>query len=460
MSGRVLIVEDEPLMREVLQARLAQAGFEPIAVGDVPDGVRSAAAHPPDVILTDLKLPSGTGLDLLQQVLAAAAGAVAPPVVVLTAYGSIESAVQAVKAGAYDYLTKPYEDDRLVLTLERAIQQKRLEEENRALRSELRGECSLAEFPTRSPKVRAVLEMAREVAENPTTTILIAGESGTGKEVLARAIHHESGRRNGRFVAIHCGAIPDTLLESELFGYEKGAFTGAAQTKKGKVELADGGTLFLDEIGDMPASLQVKLLRVLQERAFERLGGLDPIRVDVRVIAATHRDLAALVASGQFRADLYYRLNVFPLALPPLRERPEDIERLAGVFVQRYAAAMGRPAPSLSAGTLAALRAHAWPGNVRELQNVIERAVILCHGARIEPEHLPFAAPAAADGRPAPPPASLNLQEQERSLILHALEQACHQQSEAARLLGISRWQLRTKLERYGIRAMPGRTGS
>ncbi|MBI2890751.1 MAG: sigma-54-dependent Fis family transcriptional regulator [Nitrospirae bacterium] len=467
MSGRILVVDDENAMRQVLRGLLVQEGFEVSLAPDLPEAIRILESDRPDVVLTDLKLPSGEGLEILRRVRAPEWIGSAPPVILLTAFGSIESAVQAVKEGAYDYLTKPYDEERLLLTLERALSRKRLLEENASLRTELAGEWTLGQFPTASPKMYEVLSLAKEVAKHPDATVLILGESGTGKEVLARALHNESRRRDRRFVAIHCGAIPDSLLESELFGYEKGAFSGAAQRKKGKIETADGGTLFLDEIGDMPTHLQVKLLRVLQDRSFERLGGLDPVKVDVRVIAATHRDLARMVQDGAFREDLYYRLNVFPLALPPLRERPEDIEFLAAHFVRRHAAAMGKAIADLTPEALEALRGYDWPGNVREMENLIERAVILSKGDRVDTPQLPILAArktppppreappiATAPPEAGPPPAasSLNLEETERTLIRRALEETHQNQSEAARRLGITRSKLRTKLARLGTK--------
>jgi len=453
--GKVFVVEDDANVRRLLEARLRREGFEVEVFADTPEAVDALARRVPDVVLTDLNLPSGSGLD----VLAAAQegeGRAAVPVVVLTAFGTVESAVQAVHQGAYDYLTKPADEKKLVIILERAIRQRRLLEENSALLNELQGSWSFERLTSQSPAFTRVLAMAREVARNPHTTVLLQGETGTGKEVLARAVHFASTRRAGRFVALHCGAIPDALLESELFGYERGAFTGATHAKKGKIELANGGTLFLDEIGDMPPQLQVKLLRVLQERCFERLGGLESIAVDVRVVAATHRNLAAMVRAGQFREDLYYRLQVFPLELPPLRERPEDIESLADFFLCRHAAAMGRAISGFTPGALRALRAHAWPGNVRELQNVIERAVILCRGDTIDLSHLTIAPPAEPQAAAeAGPPASLNLDDMERQLVERAMRAADNNQSEAARMLGITRWQLRTKLDRYAGRRPP-----
>src|ERR1700734_3521439 len=378
----VLIVEDEAKMRRLLELNLADDGFATFSAGDAETGLKLLRENPIDLVLTDLKLPGMNGQEFLQTIKRHNA---AMPVVVMTAFGSVETAVEAMKAGASDYVLKPFSLTEMRMVIHKELDVRDLREENRSLREALGKKYSHPNIVARSPKMQEVLATVERVA--PTnSTVLLGGESGVGKDLIARAIHEKSRRASGPFVKINSTAIPENLLESELFGYEKGAFTGAATSKPGKFELADKGTLFLDEIGDVPATTQVKLLRVLQEREFERLGGTRTIKVDVRLLAATNRDLRAALEDGTFREDLYYRLNVVPIDIPPLREHKEDIPGLANLFLTRFAKESGREKKitAISAAAMQVLVGHYWPGNVRELQNVIERASALAAGDQLE----------------------------------------------------------------------------
>jgi DNA-binding NtrC family response regulator len=373
------------------------------------------------------------------------------PVIVITAYGTVENAVEAMKAGAFDFLPKPFSMDHLMTVVTKALEVRALRDENRQLKEELGRRYSFENIIGRSPAMQEIFATIERVA--PTrATVLIAGESGTGKDLIARAIHYHSPRRDRPFVKINCTTIPENLMESELFGYEKGAFTGATASKPGRFELADTGTVFLDEIGDVPPNIQVKLLRVLQEHEFERLGSNKTRQIDVRVIAATNADLRAALEHGEFREDLYYRLNVVPINVPPLRERKEDIPALAEHFVRKYAAELGRPVKGLSEEALAVLRAHHWPGNVRELENVIERSLVLCSGEILRAADIKLDAVRNARGADEPLlPPGMTLEEHERELIRKALEKAKGNKSQAARLLGLSRNALRYRLSQMGI---------
>ena len=380
----ILVVEDRDSLRVMLARTLASHGHEVLEARDEPEAVESMRSAGPAVVLTDLKLPSGDGFGVLR-----AAKALDPemPVIVMTAYGSIQDAVAAIKQGALDFLAKPVDPDHLLVLVERAVAQRRLVAEYLFLKEETAARRGLPAIIGHAPALRAV-SLAVQRAAGSDVTVLFEGESGTGKELFARAVHALSPRQKGPLVAINCAAIPEGLLESELFGHERGAFTGAAGRKLGKFEAADGGTIFLDEIGDLSLPLQAKILRVLESRTFERVGGIATLRVDVRVVAATNRDLRAAVAARAFREDLFFRLSVFPIRIPPLRERPEDIPQLARHFVDRFCREMNKPAMALDERADETLQAYGWPGNVRELQNCIERAVILSEGARILPHHL------------------------------------------------------------------------
>jgi DNA-binding NtrC family response regulator len=383
-SAEILIVEDKESLRTMLRLALERAGHGVLEAGDQPEAVRLLNEFRPAVVLSDLRLPHGDGFGVLR---AAKELDSDIPVIVMTAYGSIEDAVSAMKQGALDFLAKPVDPDHLQLMVSRAIEQRRLVTENMLLKEELAVRRGAPLIVGEDPSLRRVLASLQRAAATDTT-VLIEGESGTGKELFARTLHALSRRADEPFVAINCAAIPETLLESELFGHEKGAFTGAVARKPGKFELAHRGTLFLDEIGDLPLSLQAKILRALEEKRFERLGATTSIQVDVRLVAATNRGLKAAVAARRFREDLYFRLSVFPISIPPLRERPTDIVRLTRFFVDRFCRDLKKKSLTLSPAALEALQQYSWPGNVRELQNCIERAVILVDGDVLQPRHL------------------------------------------------------------------------
>ena len=380
----ILLVEDKDSLRAMLRHALEAQGHAVIEARDQAEAAQALRSTPPDVVLSDLRLPDGDGLGVLR-----ASKELDPelPVIVMTAFGSIQDAVAAMKEGALDFLAKPVDPDHLLLLVERALAQRRLATENILLKEELAQRRGAPQIVGDDAKLKQV-SIALHRAAATDTTVLLEGESGTGKELFARALHALSPRADGPFVAINCAAIPETLLETELFGHEKGAFTGASARKPGKFELAHRGTLFLDEIGDLPLLLQAKILRALEEKRFERVGGTSPIQVDVRVVAATNRNLKAAVAARQYREDLYFRLSVFPITIPPLRDRSEDIPKLARYFIEKYCRDLNKKALALSLAAEQEMRAYPWPGNVRELQNCIERAVILAEGETIHPHHL------------------------------------------------------------------------
>ena len=380
----VLVVEDKESLRIMLRKTLEVRGYSVEEAGDAYEAKRRLSASRYLVVLTDLRLPAGNGFDVLQ---AAQESDPEMPVVVMTAFGTVDEAVRAMKEGAADFLTKPVDTDHLMVLLDRAIDRRRLLTEYVLLKEEYQRRVGLPKLLGEDPALKeTMLSIQRAAATD--ATVLLLGESGTGKELMARSLHQLSDRAKGPFVAINCAAIPETLLENELFGHEKGAFTGAGSRKIGRAELAHHGTLFLDEIGDLPLSLQGKILRLVQEKEFDRVGGTQTITVDVRVVAATNRDLKEAVAAKQFRDDLYFRLSVFPVEIPPLRRRRGDILLLADAFLEKYAREMGRKNLRLGDAARQALVAHSWPGNVRELQNCLERAAILCDGREIRPEHL------------------------------------------------------------------------
>jgi DNA-binding NtrC family response regulator len=447
----ILIIEDEAKMRRLLELNLGDDGFKTLSAGDAETGLKLLASEPVHLVLTDLKLPGINGLEFLQT---AKQHNSALPIVVMTAFGSVETAVEAMKAGASDYVLKPFSLAEMRMVVHKELDNSRLREENRSLREALGQKYSHPNIVAISPKMQEVLATVERVA--PTnSTVLLGGESGVGKDLIARAIHEKSRRASGPFIKINSTAIPENLLESELFGYEKGAFTGATTSKPGKFELADKGTLFLDEIGDVPAATQVKLLRVLQEREFERLGGTRTIKVDVRLVAATNRDLRAALEEGTFREDLYYRLNVVPIDIPPLRDHKEDIAGLANLFLARFAKDSGREdkITGISPTALQLLRDHYWPGNVRELQNVIERACALASGAQLETADIQLDSPRnrnhAASDRFLPE--GMTLDQWEDEMIRESLKRAGGNKSQAARLLGLSRNALRYRLSKIGI---------
>ncbi|MFZ0959073.1 MAG: sigma-54 dependent transcriptional regulator [Candidatus Sulfotelmatobacter sp.] len=445
----ILIVEDEAKMRRLLELNLGEDGFTTFSAGDAESGLKLLRENPVDLVLTDLKLPGMNGLEFLQAVKRQNA---ALPVVVMTAFGTVETAVEAMKAGASDYVLKPFSLAEMRMVVHKELDVRNLREENRSLREALGKRYAHPNIVARSAKMQETLATVERVA--PTNaTVLLGGESGVGKDLIARAIHEKSRRATGPFVKINSTAIPENLLESELFGYEKGAFTGAAASKPGKFELADKGTLFLDEIGDVPPATQVKLLRVLQEREFERLGGTKTIKVDVRLVAATNRNLRAALEQGTFREDLYYRLNVVPIDIAPLRERKEDIPELVNLFVSRFAGDSGKPVEGISPEAMKVLVNYHWPGNVRELQNIIERACALAKGTTIEAAdiHLDSHPAKSADAGNHFLPAGMTLEQWEDEMIQEALRRAHGNKSQAARLLGLSRNALRYRLSKIGI---------
>ena len=454
MKKKILVVEDEAKMQRVLELHLEGAGYEVIQASTAEEALAiiDKAEGPSQfaLALTDLRLPGMDGLALLKRM-----SFVAPtlPVVVMTAFGTVETAVEAMKAGAGDYVLKPFSLEDLMITIEKVLELHALRDENVKLKAELGRRYEFEQIIGRSKNMQEVFDAAQRVA--PTrATILLGGESGTGKGMLARAIHHQSPRRAAPFVKINCSALPENLMESELFGYEKGAFTGATQSHPGKFEQADGGTVFLDEIGDVPPPVQVKLLRVLQEREFERLGGTKTTHVDVRIIAATNQDLRAALEQGTFREDLYYRLNVVPINLPPLRERKEDIPHLVDHFLKKFAADSGGPERSLSAQAVEKLGSYHWPGNVRELENIIERSTVLARTDPIEPADIQLdhgGSVAVAPGGVPFLPDGMNLDVYEQELIREALRRSDNNKSQAARLLGLTRNALRYRLSQMGL---------
>ncbi len=448
-KGAILIVEDEAKMRRLLELNLGEDGFATFSAGDAETGLKLLQQNSIDLVVTDLKLPGMDGLEFLQTIKRQNA---ALPVVVMTAFGSVETAVEAMKAGASDYVLKPFSLTEMRMVIHKELDVRNLREENRSLREALGKRFSHPNVVARSPKMQEVLAIVERVA--PTnSTVLLGGESGVGKDLIARAIHEKSLRVKGPFLKINSTAIPENLLESELFGFEKGAFTGAIASKPGKFELADKGTLFLDEIGDVPPATQVKLLRVLQEREFERLGGTRTVKVDVRLIAATNRDLREALEQGTFREDLYYRLNVVPIDIAPLRERREDIPDLVDLFISRFNAESRKPIEGITPQAMQILVGYHWPGNVRELQNIVERACALAKGHTLEPGdiHLDSRAPKTANGTTGFLPEGMTLEQWEDEVVQEALRRANGNKSQAARLLGLSRNALRYRLSKIGI---------
>jgi DNA-binding NtrC family response regulator len=445
----ILIVEDEAKMRRLLELNLGEDGFTTFSAGDAETGLKLLRENPIDLVVTDLKLPGMNGLEFLQAVKRQNA---ALPVVVMTAFGTVETAVEAMKLGASDYVLKPFSLAEMRMVIRKELDVRNLREENRSLREALGKRYAHPNIVARSAKMQETLATVERVA--PTNaTVLLGGESGVGKDLIARAVHEKSRRATGPFVKINSTAIPENLLESELFGYEKGAFTGAAASKPGKFELADKGTLFLDEIGDVPPATQVKLLRVLQEREFERLGGTKTIKVDVRLVAATNRDLRAALEQGTFREDLYYRLNVVPIDIAPLRERKEDIPELVDLFISRFAGDSGKPVEGITPEAMQILVNYHWPGNVRELQNIIERACALAKGMIIDVAdvRLDSHSTKGVDAGNHFLPAGMTLEQWEDEMIQEALRRAHGNKSQAARLLGLSRNALRYRLSKIGI---------
>jgi len=451
----ILVIDDERSMREFLSIMLEKEGYRAIAIDNGNDALEFISKNKYDLIITDIKMPKMSGIDILRESMALHPNT---PVIMITAFASTEVAVEAMKLGAYDYITKPFNVDEIKIIIKNAIEKKSLFDENISLREELKGRYQFSNIVGKSDKIQKVFELIMKVA-NSRSTVLITGESGTGKELVAKAIHHNSNRRDKPFVSISCGAIPETLLESELFGHQKGAFTSADSDKKGLFEIADGGTFFLDEVTEAPPSIQAKLLRVLQEKEFKRVGGVKDIKVDVRVIAATNKNLHKLIEEGKFREDLYYRLNVIPIELPSLRERKVDIPLLVSHFINKYNSINKKGIKGIRPEAMEMLERYIWRGNVRELENVIERAVTLETNDNIQAdslsdeirnyrvEHLKTISEIPSEG--------VNLEDYitkiEKDIILSALEKTGWVKKKAAELLNMSFRSFRYKLQKYDI---------
>lgn len=441
-DARVLVVDDEPMVCLALTNWLEEENYFAQAVEDGPQAVKAVREENWDIVLLDLRMPGMDGMEVLKQVKEIAPQTV---VIMMTAYASIPGAVQAMQEGAYDYIVKPLDVDQLTLMLKRIVEHQQLITENILLRKRLTEQYEYEDIIGRSEAMQEVFSMIKAVTDT-NATVLITGETGTGKELVARAIHSNSSQRYGPFVATSCGALPETLLESELFGYEKGAFTGADRTKKGRFELANGGTLFLDEVGDISMKTQIRLLRVLQEKSFTRLGGTEQIKVDVRLISATNRDLVAAIEEGSFRSDLYYRLNVVSIQLPPLRERIDDVPLLAAHFINKYNVEFNKKFDRVDRKAMDFMMDYHWPGNVRELENVIERAIVIDQGPQMKVKHLPFCnieSPLTEEPR--------SLQEVEKSHIEKMLQRNDWNIAKTARLLNIDRSTLHKKIKKFGL---------
>ena len=448
MTETVLIVDDEKLIRWSVRERLQQEGLDVVECGSA--GEARKALEDADLILLDVGLPDANGLQLIEEFRSAAPDA---PIIMLTGDSRADTAVQAMLAGAYHYVTKPVNLDELVLLCKRALETSRLRRQVRELHEKSASDYGFDHIVGNSLAIQQAKALMGKIARSPASTVLVTGESGTGKDLAAKAIHYNSDRRDGPFVNITCSALPDSLLESELFGHEKGAFTDAKTQKKGLFEQGDGGTVFLDEIGEMSPILQSKLLRVLEEKSFRRVGGNNDQKVNVRVVAATNRNLQDEVKKGGFREDLYYRLNVLTIELPPLRERVGDIPLLGEYFAQRFSVDFRKPIQGFDKDALKLLQDYPWPGNVRELRNAIERAVLLCDRDQLCREA--FAAidkPAELHADMTLPPAGVNLEKLERSLVVQALERTKGNQTQAAKLLGINRDQMRYRIEKFGLK--------
>ncbi|KPJ60409.1 MAG: hypothetical protein AMJ46_06530 [Latescibacteria bacterium DG_63] len=444
---RVLVVDDELIMRDSLSDWLREDGYNVVAVEDGPRALEKVKAEEWDVLIVDLKMPGMDGIEVMREVKKLNKEI---PVIIMTAYATVDTAVRAMKEGAYDYIVKPFNPEEIGLTIRKIVNQQRLIRENIYLRQELRRQFQFKDIITKNPKMQKVLELVRSVAKT-ASTVLIEGESGTGKELIARAIHSCSARRKNPFVAVSCAALPETLLETELFGHEKGAFTGAIASKKGRFELADKGTVFLDEIGEISLQTQVKLLRFLEEKEFTRIGGTKPASVDVRILSATNKNLGKLVGEEKFREDLYYRLNVVCIKLPPLRERMEDIPLLTEHFLEKYRIENDKEIRGISEEAMELLLRYGWPGNVRELENAIESAVVVTKGSLIEPQDLPGTVTSLEEkgyrlGK------SKSLHDMEKEYISYMLEACGWNVKKCAETLGIDRTTLYNRMKKYRLK--------
>jgi DNA-binding NtrC family response regulator len=442
----LLIVDDEELVRWSLRERFRHDGYTVVEAGTAAGALEQVTAV--DLVLLDYKLPDGDGLTVLRRIKELAPDT---PVILMTAFSTVENAVEAMKHGAYHYLNKPFNLDDVALTVEKALETSRLRREVRAYRSSQSREYSFESIIGRSPALASAKALLMRIANSPASTVLLTGETGTGKDLAAKAIHYNSDRAAKPFVNITCSALPEQLLESELFGHERGAFTDARQQKRGLFETADGGTVFLDEIGEMAPGLQAKLLRFLEEKTFKRVGGLADIRVDVRVIAATHRNLEDEVKAGKFREDLFYRLQVMPVQLPALRERRGDIALLVEYYIDTYNREFRKRVRGVTPDALALLEQYRWPGNVRELRNAIERAMLLTDRDQLVPDDFSTLSRGAVSATFRLPPGGVNLEEVERQLVVQALERAGGNQTHAGHLLGINRDQVRYRIEKFGL---------
>lgn len=448
-TGRILVVDDEINIRGALVTLLEKKGYQVRGAGTGEEALEQLETATADLVLTDLKMPGMGGMEFLRRLKQKWPDT---EVLVMTAYGSIDTAVEAMRCGAYDYLTKPIDRERFPLAVEKALERHALAVENKQLKDRLETRTRFDHMVGESEPMQRLYSLVDMVADSDVT-VLLMGESGTGKELVARAIHHKSHRADGPFVTLNCGALPENLFESELFGYEKGAFTGATMNKMGRFELADGGTLLLDEVGELSLKSQVDFLRVLETKEFRRLGGTKIVKVDTRIIAATNRNLEEAVKRGDFREDLYYRLNVVPIRLPPLRERGEDIPLLADRFLEEFSAQHHREPKEVSREAMRLLRLYAWPGNIRQLRNLIERMVVTVKDPLLQPEHLPEEIQASReDARTMVVSLGSSLKEIEREAIRRTLAEVTNHREKAAKLLGISLRALQYKIKEYGIR--------
>jgi two-component system, NtrC family, response regulator AtoC len=448
-SATLLIVDDEELVRWSLRERFGDEGYTVLEAATAAAAIEQAVAGGLDLVLLDFRLPDGDGLTVLRRIKEQSPDT---PVILMTAYSTVENAVEAMKHGAYHYVNKPFNLDEVAMIVEKALETGRLRREVRTLRGSHSREYSFDAIIGSSPAMVSAKSLLRRIATSPASTVLLTGETGTGKDLAAKAIHYNSDRAAKPFVNITCSALPEQLLESELFGHERGAFTDARQQKRGLLETADGGTVFLDEIGEMAPGLQAKLLRFLEEKTFKRVGGLADVRVDVRIVAATNRDLEREVQAGKFREDLYYRLQVMPIALPPLRERSGDIPKLVDYYIDRYNREFRKHVRGLTPEALATLEQYRWPGNIRELRNAIERAMLLVNREWLKPEDfdtLSRSTTVLATFRL--PADGVDLEEVERQLVVQALERAAGNQTHAGQLLGINRDQVRYRIEKFGL---------